>query len=462
MEDKNYNDRNEGNLNYIFDGDQGGRGGDTPPEKHYRSYYERPLPPQSNASKNFVKIFISISLAAMIFALGFLTAYEFIPSEEEKLARWIKNTVEQHFLDVEGGGVNLVGPMGSAMVASLDDYSSFYYAESMEKMDQQNNGIYNEIGFQLYKPQDEEYTRILKVYGNSPAYNAGIKAGDIILKAVEGDTEYDFKNKSSSEVLSRLQQLLNKNGEINLVFERRFEGKDIQKEPETFTVEELKPAKHSRVYSYYYDSDDEEMEGLLDEDTAYITLEGFLNDADSQFLENLAEFKRKGKKNLILDLRTNFGGNLTILQNIASHLISDAIGSDKVTLMHVEYKNSGKAPVYTTGNHYANYNFGKIIALTDENSASATEVLLAAMTDYGTLTAQVGRTTYGKAVMQSYFEYKQTYGMYITVAKIYYPLSIEKSYNNIGLIPKDENKVDFNYAGEFKYDNTIARAIELI
>lgn len=470
-----YNEDNKksGNdLNYIFDGEEGGKEDkrqNLEPQREKQEISggiyaknEMRLAPQSKVSKNFVKIFISVFLSIAIFVAGFLTAYELVPSEEEKLARWIKNTVDQRFLDVDGGGVDFISGIGNGMVSSLDQFSSFYYAESMAEKDRQNKGEYNEIGMEIGIPEGEEFVRVIKVYGESPAYKKGIKRGDIIKKALKGETQYDLENKSASEVLAKIREILSEQGEVGIEFERRYEGESESKAAETITVQGLKPQVYSRTYSYYYDNTSEEMSGAgLDDDTAYITLDGFLLGADTQFEQNMIKFREDGKKNLILDLRTNTGGSLDILQNIASHLITDGLNNKSMVLMNVQYKGiDDKISVNTANNYYNSYNFESIMVLTDGYSASATEVLLAAMKDYGTVAKQIGTKTYGKAVMQSYFEYNKKYGMYITVGKIFYPKNADITYNKVGLIP--DYVKEFNYAGEYKYDNAIVKAVELI
>lgn len=473
--DEQKKDSEGGNLNYIFDGDrqydssnnQYAKEDDPIGFKKSDNIYESKasaLYPQSKGYKNFIKIFISVTLAVMFFVAGYLTAYEFVPSQEEKFVRWLKNTIDKNYLDVEGGGVEFINGIGNGVIGSLDQYCGFYYGDSMVKRENENKGEYTDIGFHLNSKDDFLY--VLKVYRGSLAFEKGIRAGDILIRAkASSEEEYtEFNGMSVSEISAAVTNILNKHGEIDMVFQRRYENGEgqQQEEPQEITAANLKPQKYSRIYSYYYDNDDAELEGInLDEDTAYITLEGFSYGADTQFAQNMQRFKQENKRNLILDLRTNFGGDLLILQNIASHLITDEGGSESVLLMNVQLKNiSAKIPQYTTANYYNDYNFNKIVILADENSASATEVLISAMKDYGTLTAQIGNTTYGKAVMQRLFKYDDTCAISITIGKIYYPKNSDVSYNGIGLIP--DYQIDFNFAGKYKYDERLLKAVEVI
>lgn len=419
------------------------------------------LLPQSKNAKNFVKIFISIFLAIMLFTSGFLVAYLLVPSEEEKVARWIKNTSDKYFYDVDGSGVDFIGNIGNGMVNSMDQFSSFYYDNSLTRMKDENAGDYNDTGMILKQDKNGTEVRILKVYGNSPAYLKRLKVGDVIKKIKYNDVVLDVSAYTEAMVRETITQLKSQNINISYDFERKL-GETNQ----TIAVNDLVSQEYNPVFSYYYDSQSLDsnnnliMNGVdLDTDSAVITLEEFSTNADIHFANNLKTFKEKGKKNLILDLRTNFGGSLDILQNIASHLITDEANSDNVLIMNARFKDGSEFPYKTTNNYYNDYSFEKIIVLANEYSASATEVLINAMKDYGTINSLVGVKTYGKAVMQSYFELNKKYGMYMTVALLFSPVKNE-TYNTVGLVP--DETVAYNPAGEFRFDNQLAKAVSLL
>lgn len=459
------NQEYKGDLNYIFDGNK--NKDENKKENSFVSNYQisnngkgfsntnqnnqpyAKLYPQSN----YVKIFISIFLAIIFFASGFLIAYTLVPSEEEKLARWIKSTSDKYFYDVDDSGYSFIDNIGDGMTSSLDQYSRFYFGEGLDTLEEENSGIYNDTGMILTIPEGETKVRILKIYGNSPADKAGIKAGDILYKINEEDVEglsYEYIRQVINDLQSDNEEIIytfkRKHGEIEPVTEHTF----------THLSEKYNP-----IFSKYYDNSSDEMDGVidLDDDTAYISLEEFATNADTQFAENLDLFKQNGKKKLILDLRTNLGGSLDILQSVASYLITDEANSQNVKIISAEFKDKTVISYDTKNNYYNDYGFEKIIVLADNYSASATEVLICAMKDYGTIDGLVGVKTYGKAVMQSYFENSDKYGMFITVALLYSPIT-NVTYNTEGFTP--DYAVDFNNAGEYKYDNQLLKAVEEI
>lgn len=452
-------------LNYIF-----GSGEKKKEEKQFSSYDEnRPFyggentkfenqsddrfyrRPESayKGGGNFVKVFISIFVAIMMFTAGFLVAYTAMPSEEEKLVRWIKSEADKYFYDVDGSGYNFIKSIGDSMTGSLDQYSRFYFGEGLDKLRDENSGVFNDTGMVLAKPKDEQFVRVLKVYGNSPAYIAGLRIGDVLSKI----NEDDVKGENYEEIRARIREHQSKGETITYTFTRHLLGDVTSTKTFVHKAEEYKP-----VFSYYYDSDSVEMNNTgIDNDTAYISFEEFTAGAEAQFAQNLNIFKQKGKKNLILDLRVNFGGSLDVLQKMASHLVTDEAGSQNVRIMYAELKDKTRIAYSTESNKYSDYGFENIIVLADGFSASATEVLISAMKDYGTMTKLIGSTTYGKAVMQSYRDYKGIYGIYLTVALLYAPVNTNFTYNNKGFTP--DLAVTYNLAGEFAADNTFMQAI---
>jgi C-terminal processing protease CtpA/Prc len=145
---------------------------------------------------------------------------------------------------------------------------------------------------------------------------------------------------------------------------------------------------------------------------------------------------------------------------VASHLITDGSGSQKLKIITAEYKNKNRVSVYTEKNDYDDYNFRKIVVLADSYSASATEVLICAMKDYGTSDVLIGQKTYGKAVMQQYFDYHGKYGMYITVALLYSPIT-NVTYNTVGFAPDRDMDIVYNL-GYLAEDNQLKKAVEYI
>lgn len=456
-------------------------------EVYFRNGSNKP----TNSTNNFLKIFVAIFMAVILFASGFFVAYLAIPSEEEKLVRWINSTVDKYYYDGSDKTIDFTEAIGDTMVSKVDKYSSFYSPKDTEILQNEQKGDFEDSGLILYdyhtyiqsvysndmndwtlssaekqsltnkyklnlaKPN---YVFALKVYNGSQAYVKGIRAGDRLSKVGnEPVSGYGL-----NEINALLDEQRAENQGFNLTF--------INNNSSLYTVENLKAEKYNPVFSVYFDKQSSHVEdksfvgfnALLPEGTAYISFEEFSTGADSQLYENLEKFKENNKTNLILDLRSNFGGSLAILQNVASMLIADNNGNSKnVPITVAKFKGTTFTYASTAAYEktFADFGIKNIVVLADQNSASATELLILAMKDYNTLTTLIGKKTHGKAVMQQLFSYKN-YSMYLTTAILYSAVDKEFTYNTKGFTP--EKNIDWNIASVKKDDTQILEAISYI
>ena len=155
-----------------------------------------------------------------------------------------------------------------------------------------------------------------------------------------------------------------------------------------------------------------------------------------QFDKAMEKFKNNGKSKLIIDLRRNGGGYMSIMRDIASHLIGTQ-GSN-LCLSKSIYKDGSIETVNLGSNKYSDYKFTKIVFLADQNTASASEALIGACLDYDYF--GVVKVVLSRSVLNGKFVYK-TYGkgisqttiinadlavggaIKLTTAKIYWPVS---------------------------------------
>ena len=163
----------------------------------------------------------------------------------------------------------------------------------------------------------------------------------------------------------------------------------------------------------------------MPENAAYIRFDTFTGSAEADFADAMARYKEEGKTQLILDLRDNGGGSVDILRNIASYFIKSEKGKKNV-VMKVAYKTHVDDSYISDPSVYANYTFDKIKVLINGNTASASEALIGAMLDYGTITYAdlFGATSYGKGIMQT--TYSHTFNkdaIKLTTARIVWPIS---------------------------------------
>lgn len=287
------------------------------------------------------------------------------------------------------------------MVALLEDPYSFYMdTESMEAMEESDSGQYVGIGATFTTDPDDGMMVLTRIYPDSPASESGLQVGDR-LYAVNGE---NIVGMATTDVTALVR------GE---------EGTDV-----TMTV--LRGEENTEV-SYTMtrrkvDVIDVEYR-LLDDGVLHITLSSFSTNADKAFKEAIEYGRKNGATGILLDLRSNGGGADNILQPIADLLLPEGL------IFYTEDR-------YGNRNEYKSdaYNIGlPMVVLCDENSASASEVLISSLQDYGAATI-VGTTTFGKAVGQStYTVDADGSGVHITTVRVYSPLG--RNWHGEGLEP---------------------------
>ena len=287
------------------------------------------------------------------------------------------------------------------MVALLEDPYSFYMdTESMEAMEESDSGQYVGIGATFTTDPEDGMMVLTRIYPNSPASESGLQVGDR-LYAVNGE---NIVGMPTTDVTTLVR------GE---------EGTDV-----TMTV--LRGEENTEV-SYTMtrrkvDVIDVEYR-QLDDGVLHITLSSFSTNADKAFKEAIEYGRKNGATGILLDLRGNGGGADNILQPIADLLLPEGL------IFYTEDR-------YGNRNEYKSdaYNIGlPMVVLCDENSASASEVLISSLQDYGAATI-VGTTTFGKAVGQStYTVDADGSGVHITTVRVYSPLG--RNWHGEGLEP---------------------------
>ena len=213
-----------------------------------------------------------------------------------------------------------------------------------------------------------------------------------------------------------------------------------------FTVE-LVRVSYQAAYCHYRDSegsvgfryDDGKLVPLkteeplvgADDKTAYIRIDHFYGFADAEFLACLQQMRERGREKLVLDLRSNGGGYMDILTKIAAHLLKDAEG-EKPVVARAVYRNGEKEDFRAPVNDYRDFftENSRVVLLADEDSASASECLIGALVDYGTVPFsgiylredEAGAAkTFGKGIMQSQFTLPDGAAVKLTVATVEWP-----------------------------------------
>lgn len=248
-----------------------------------------------------------------------------------------------------------------------DPYTTYLDKDQTDNLNNSLSGSYQGIGVKISVNNEENKMIISEVYDNTPAKSAGLAVGDIIVK-VNDNVVADME---SSEVT----KLIKSSDEVKLVVNR--DGNDLD-----FTLNTAK-LNNPSVDAKIIDGDNGNKIG-------YLKISKFNETAYEQFYEKLNKIEVDGINSLIIDLRDNTGGYLSAATKISEMFLQ------KGKVIYSLNDQSSTKTTYDETDDERNY---KVYILVNGNSASASEILAAALKDsYGA--KLVGTTTYGKGKVQ--------------------------------------------------------------
>ena len=245
-----------------------------------------------------------------------------------------------------------------------DNYSIHMNNNQSDNFDDNLEGTYQGIGIVL------QGNKILEVYDNSPAKEAGLKEGDVV-KEIDGQ---ELTEDNSYEAVQKVKEKLG--SKLIIVLER--DGKTMEKELN------VKKINLPIVTSNFVDINGKRI--------GYMKISSFTNNSFEQFSEQLVKLEEKDNiEKLIIDVRDNGGGYLEQAADIASLFLEKG----KVIYSLEDRKN--KQEIKDTTKDYRKY---EIVVLIDNSSASASEILAATLKDNNEATL-VGEKSFGKGKVQT-------------------------------------------------------------
>lgn len=314
-----------------------------------------------------------------------------------------------------------------------DEYSEYITKEEMDDYLSDATGKY--VGIGVYIANDTKVNKILVLatIKGTPAEEAGIKAGDYITK-VDG---VEYTGEQLSEASNKLKSEEGTKAKVEI----------LRDEDQTIELEvERREIKITHV------------EGkVLNDDIGYIKISSFDDGCYKEFLEIYNELKQKNIKSLIIDLRDNGGGIVKEATDIA-----DLFVDTDATLLITKSKN--KEEQLTKAKKEKEIDM-PVVFLTNEGTASASEILVCAVKENTQNTKIVGTKTYGKGIIQSIFTLKEGDGIKLTTEEYFSP-----NHNKIhktGITPDEEIELEIpegksKYELEEKDDNQLNKAIEIL
>ena len=380
------------------------------------------VPPEKGRVRGFVLPFIlgMICCALVLFApteclgLGkFVTrqkyrSYSDLDKNYGKYAEIMKLIDEDPVAKSDAGRIS-DDMLKEIVAATGDPYAAYYTAEEYAEFVKKYAGEY--VGIGIGAVQDGDDISVMAVFEDSPAAEAGIEYGDVITK-VDGKTPADV-----DEVI---EMISGDPGTPVTVTVRRGE-EEIE-----FRMNRVKIDHNSVEYN--------KVDGT--EDTGYIRIASFIEDTDRDFKAAVKELRNEGCTKFIIDLRNNVGGLTDTSIEIADYLLPECrIMSEKTK--------SGAETVYTSKASSAGIDY---VVLVNEDTASASEILTAAIQDNhgGTV---IGSKTYGKGVTQLTHKFSDGSAVKLTTTEYFRPNG--GAVNEVGITP------DIEAAGDEAMDKAL-------
>jgi carboxyl-terminal processing protease len=286
------------------------------------------------------------------------------------------------------------------VLKNLDPHSTYISAKDVKEMNEPLNGNFEGIGVQFNLLHDSII--IIEPIAGGPSEKVGIRAGDRI--TIINQEKVTGINMTTAGVRTRLMGP--KGTRVNVTVFRKGE-----KELLDFTIVRDKIPIFSLDASY-----------MLDKETGYIKLNKFAATTDKEFSDAVATLKANNMKNLVIDLRANGGGYM-----LAATALADKFFTDQKLLVYLQGRKTPRQDYKSAGN--GSLASARVVVLTDEGTASASEIFAGALQDWDRGVV-MGRRTFGKGLVQNGFYLTDGSMIRLTIARYYTPSnrSIQTSY----------------------------------
>jgi carboxyl-terminal processing protease len=286
------------------------------------------------------------------------------------------------------------------MLGSLDPHSSFMTPEQYKEMQVDTKGEFGGIGIQI-GIKDGMLTVIAPIE-DTPAYRAGIQAGDKIVKINNDFT----KDMSLQDAVSKMRGTPSSTVKITILREGWEKSRDFSITREVIKIKSVKSK-------------------ILEEGIGYIKINQFQEQTSSDLAQSMNTLLNDNISSLILDLRNNPGGLLNSAIDVSSHFLP----SEKLVVFIKDKK--GEKTDYRSHKSNGNSTIPMVI-LVNQGSASASEIVAGALKDWNRAVI-IGTQTFGKGSVQSVVPLTDGSALRLTTAKYYTPKGI--SIQSTGITP---------------------------
>ena len=311
----------------------------------------------------------------------------------------ILDIIDEQYVDTVNMNQLIEGTIPK-IFSELDPHSVYISAEDASMVNEELEGSFSGIGVSFNMQTDT--ILIISVISGGPAEKAGLQPFDRIITI--NDSIYTGKKTSQEKVIKTLRGA--KNSTVRLGVKRNNEPDLLY-----FDVTRGDVPVHTVDAAY-----------AVDNGIGYIKVSKFARTTYNEFITAIAKLKQAGCESFIIDLRNNTGGYM----DAANNMINEFMPEGRL-IVYTEGKSFPRADIYANGTGTCKEN--PIVVLTDEISASASEIFSGAIqdNDRGLI---IGRRTYGKGLVQTQIAMSDGSALRLTIARYYTPSGrcIQKSY----------------------------------
>lgn len=376
--------------------------------------------------------FIITVLLAQNGTIKYIVSSEQIPTNKmtrklDALLATVTELIEEKYIGEVDRDALIDGALTGLVESVGDKYTEYYTEAELEDFETDTLGNFVGIGVYMKANFETGYCEVIEPMKNSPALEAGIKAGDIILK-LEGK-EYFAK-----DLILLSNDIKGEEGtEVNLTIKRGEETFDLK-------------VKRANVHVNYVSGE------IVEDGIGYIQIETFDEDSSKDFKEQYDNLASQDLKGLIIDLRNNGGG----VVDEALAIIEMMCDTDETMLISVD--KDGKETVDKAKQEREIK--VPIVLLTNESTASASEIMVAALKENNKATV-VGEKTFGKGVIQEIIYLSNGGALKVTTAEYFTPN--RNKINEVGIEPDHEVAYDYYLEDEdVQMDKALSVIKELI
>lgn len=364
--------------------------------------------------------------ALVVLLAGGVVSCSVFKSEENQKMEILNSLIDRYYIgDVDE--TDLSEGVYKGYIEGLGDpYSVYYDEEETKQMSESLSGEFGGVGALMSQDRETGVITVLQVYDGSPAQEAGMRDGDTLYK-VEGE---EVTGEDLSDVVSKVKG--EKGTQVTLTVLRADTGDE---EELTITRDTIEAQTVSHE--------------MKENNVGYIRIAEFDSVTYEQYKEALEDLEDQGMERLIVDLRSNPGGNLDTVCDILDLMLPEGL------IVYTEDKN-GEREEYTSDEENQ---FDKpLVVMMNGYSASASEIFAGAIQDYG-LGQIVGTQSYGKGVVQSVFDLQDGTSVKLTIAEYFTPNG--RSIDGEGITPDVE--VEYQYdENNPDADNQLEKAMEVV